>query len=76
MYWTLGVLALVNKEYTPAALCFVIPFLGWMGMFAAAIVAILFWVDGEHLFSALSIGLVILNLVGNHLLDRGKTSKK
>jgi hypothetical protein len=76
MYWTLGVWALVNKEYTPAALCLVIPFLGWMGMFAAAIAAILFWIDGAHLFSALSIGLVIFNLVGNHLFDRRKTSKK
>jgi hypothetical protein len=70
VYWALGVDAVIRRQFLLAVLCFGVPFAGPIGMWAATLAGVGFLIQGCDVEGTLSIGVVIFNLVGNHLLNR------
>ncbi|MGA3095182.1 MAG: hypothetical protein ABSF25_01905 [Bryobacteraceae bacterium] len=67
VYWALCLDALARRQLLLAVMCFGVPFAGPAGMWIAALAAVAFAIQGCYVEGALSMGLVVFNLVGNHL---------
>ena len=72
VYWGLGADAVLKRQFVLAVMCFGIPFAGPLGMWIAMLAGILFLIQGFYFESAVAVGLVIFNLVGNQLLQKRK----
>jgi len=70
VYWALGVDAAIRGQFLLAVLCFGTPFAGPIGMWLATLAGAVFVFQRCYVEGALSIGVVIFNIVGNHLLDK------
>ena len=75
-YLALGVDAVMKHQYLLAVLCFGTPFAGPVGMFTATLAGILFFIQGYYIEGAVSVGVVILNLIGNHAWGRVSATKR
>lgn len=70
-YCGLGVDAVIKRQYLLAVLCFAVPFASPVGMWIAILAGVLFVIQGYYIEGAVSVGVVIFNLVGNRLWNKG-----
>ena len=67
VYMGLAVDAAIRHDFILALICAAIPFLGPSGMWTATIAGVIFLILGLYIEAAVSVGLVVFNMVGNHL---------
>lgn len=70
VYCSLGVDAFLRHQFLLTVICFGIPFAGPVGMWLAIIAGIAFLAQRYYIEGALSIGLVVFNVVGNKLVEK------
>ena len=64
-YVALGIDCIIKHQYILAALCFITPFIGPLGMWSAAAAGIFFFMMGVYIEGFVALGVLIFNLVGN-----------
>jgi len=75
VYWAFGVDAVLRHQFALAALCFLVPFAGPLGMWIATFAGVLFLIQRFYIEGAVAIGLVLFNLVGNHWMQKRDARK-